>query len=75
MNLPRPLGSLAGLLRSVPVRMWGLTAGLVAGLGLIFMATAMEVSSRPAFCGSCHIMNPYYESWKQSSHKNIACVE
>jgi len=75
VNLPRPLGSLAGLLRSVPVRMWGLTAGLVAGLGLIFMATAMEVSSRPAFCGSCHIMNPYYESWKQSSHKNIACVE
>src|SRR3990167_8631675 len=22
-----------------------------------------------------YIMNPYYESWKQSSHKNIACVE
>jgi nitrate/TMAO reductase-like tetraheme cytochrome c subunit len=55
--------------------MWGLTAGLVAGLGLIFMATAMEVSSRPAFCGSCHIMKPYYESWKSSSHKNFACVE
>ncbi len=75
MTLPRPLGRLAGALRSVPLRMWGLTAGLTAGLGLIFMATAMEVSSRPAFCGSCHIMKPYYESWKHSSHKNIACVE
>ena len=75
MTLPPPLGRLAGALRKVPLRMWGLTLGLAAGLGIIFMATAMEVSSKPAFCGSCHIMKPYYESWKHSSHKNFACVE
>ncbi len=62
-------------LRAVPLRLWGLTAGLAVGLMVIFTGTAMEVSSRPAFCGSCHIMKPYYESWKHSSHHNIACVE
>jgi len=52
-----------------------LTAGLIIGLGLVAMGTAVEVSSRPAFCGSCHVMGPYYESWKHSSHNNVACVE
>jgi hypothetical protein len=35
----------------------------------------MEVSSTPAFCGTCHVMSPYYESWKTSSHADIACVD
>ncbi|HLG14462.1 MAG TPA: cytochrome c3 family protein [Blastocatellia bacterium] len=35
----------------------------------------MEVTSRPQFCGSCHIMEPYYKSWQSSTHKNVACVE
>jgi len=52
-----------------------LTAGLIIGLGLVAMGTAVEVSSRPAFCGSCHVMGPYYESWKHSSHNHVACVE
>jgi len=36
---------------------------------------AMEVTTRPKFCRSCHIMEPYYDSWAASSHKNVACVE
>jgi nitrate/TMAO reductase-like tetraheme cytochrome c subunit len=36
---------------------------------------AFEVSSQPRFCGSCHVMTPYYESWKHSTHHDIACVE
>ena len=70
-----PAGSLRARLRAVPLRLVALTLGLVAGLLVIFAGTAMEVSSRPAFCGSCHIMKPYYESWKHSSHHNVACVE
>lgn len=52
-----------------------LAAGLILGLGLVAMGTAVEVSSRPEFCGSCHVMTPYYESWKGSSHHNVDCVD
>lgn len=60
---------------SGPVRAAGFAASLAIGLGLIATVTAVEVTSKPRFCGSCHIMAPYYESWKGSSHGNIACVE
>lgn len=34
-------------------------------------------TSRPSFCGSCHIMKNYYESWKKDKHSelNITCVD
>jgi len=52
-----------------------LIAGLAGGLGIVGVWTSVELSSRPQFCGSCHIMKPYYESWRQSSHQMVACVE
>ena len=53
----------------------GYAIALLVGLGLILTYGAMEVSSTPAFCGTCHVMAPYYESWEMSSHANIACVD
>lgn len=53
----------------------GYVVGLVVGIGLIVAYGAMEVSSTPAFCGSCHVMEPYFDSWETSSHANIACVD
>jgi nitrate/TMAO reductase-like tetraheme cytochrome c subunit len=73
-----PEGKVSRLLeavRRVRFRVLGLTFAMLLGIGIVATGTAMEVSSRPQFCGSCHIMAPYYESWKHSSHKNIACVE
>ncbi len=36
----------------------------------------LDISENPAFCGkNCHIMRPYYDSWKTSSHNDIRCVE
>jgi nitrate/TMAO reductase-like tetraheme cytochrome c subunit len=32
-------------------------------------------SSTPAFCGSCHVMDPYVASWQASSHHNVACIK
>ena len=32
-------------------------------------------TSRPQFCNSCHIMEPYYKSWQESSHKDVSCIE
>lgn len=63
------------LFRGMPARTLILAGGLAAGLALVAMGTAMEVSSQPKFCGSCHIMEPYYDSWTESSHRNIACVD
>ncbi len=42
---------------------------------LAFLVLSVEVTSQPSFCGSCHFMLPYYQSWKTSTHKNVACVE
>ena len=30
-------------------------------------------SKTPGFCSSCHIMEPYVASWRQSSHKDVLC--
>jgi nitrate/TMAO reductase-like tetraheme cytochrome c subunit len=35
----------------------------------------MEVTTKPRFCRSCHIMEPYYDSWASSSHKGVSCVD
>ena len=30
---------------------------------------------QPDFCRSCHIMEPYYQAWHSSSHKNVPCTD
>ena len=52
---------------------WVVGAGM---LGMaVFTVASVELTSQSWFCNSCHIMNPYYASWKSGSHKNVACVE
>jgi nitrate/TMAO reductase-like tetraheme cytochrome c subunit len=58
-----------------PIRVTGFVVALLLGFALILTFTSVQVTSTPRFCGSCHIMKPYYESWKHSSHGKIACVE
>jgi nitrate/TMAO reductase-like tetraheme cytochrome c subunit len=36
---------------------------------------SVEVTSQSSFCNSCHIMEPYYTSWKRGAHKDIECVK
>jgi nitrate/TMAO reductase-like tetraheme cytochrome c subunit len=55
----------------------------VIGLVLLFVgaagiAGAEYYTSRPTFCGSCHIMDPYYESWSKDLHGtklHVLCVD
>jgi hypothetical protein len=42
---------------------------------LLMTAVAAWYTSRPEFCRSCHIMEPYYKSWAESSHKDVSCIE
>ncbi|MHA2610205.1 MAG: cytochrome c3 family protein [bacterium JZ-2024 1] len=47
--------------------------GVVLGFILVFVGT-VEITSRPSFCGTCHIMKPYVESWKTSKHNRYNCT-
>ena len=44
-------------------------------LMVVMAGAAGWYTSRPVFCNSCHIMEPYYKSWQESSHKDVTCVE
>ncbi len=57
------------------IRIASFGVSLAFGLVVVAMLFAMQVSSTPGFCGSCHIMKPYYESWSHSKHNQIACVD
>ena len=42
-------------------------------LSLFIMWGAWRYSETPSFCGLCHNMEIYVNSWKTSSHRNVAC--
>jgi len=51
---------------------------IISGVILVFLIVLFsffKFSTSPRFCKSCHIMKPYYQSWKTSKHNKVACVE
>ncbi|GAB4263053.1 MAG: hypothetical protein Kow0092_13720 [Deferrisomatales bacterium] len=49
---------------------------VVAFVGLIVLTVvALKATASPKFCGSCHNMKTYIESWEQSSHREVSCLE
>ncbi len=48
---------------------------IFAPMGVAALFTGVQISSQPGFCGTCHVMRPFYESWKTSTHKDVPCVE
>jgi nitrate/TMAO reductase-like tetraheme cytochrome c subunit len=61
------------------LKYWAATLFIV---GLIALATAsvgtfaaVHHTARSEFCNSCHIMEPYYQSWQHSPHSSVACIE
>lgn len=46
---------------------------LCALLGGSYEAYSYSMSS--GFCHQCHFMDPYCESWKRSSHRDVECVK
>jgi nitrate/TMAO reductase-like tetraheme cytochrome c subunit len=68
-------------LRRLPRRAVELAAAAFI-LGLVTLAIAAPVTyvavhetAQPEFCDSCHIMEPYYDSWLNSSHADVGCIE
>ena len=42
---------------------------------LLILGVLLKFSETSTFCGLCHQMNSYIESWKASSHRNVACTK
>ena len=53
--------------------------GVLAGVGGVTFAYAegaSYLSTDPAACANCHIMQPQYDSWQKSSHHTVAgCID
>lgn len=50
----------------------------VSFLLLIIVATsksAIDYTSQPSFCGSCHLMQTRYVSWERSLHNKATCFQ
>ncbi|MHC4429756.1 MAG: NapC/NirT family cytochrome c, partial [Planctomycetota bacterium] len=51
---------------------WGWTVIVLLAFlvgGVVFA----EYSMQPEFCRTCHIMEPYYMAWHESTHNDVAC--
>jgi len=46
-----------------------------AVLGVAGTVGFLEYSAQPGFCNNCHNMEPYYESWLNSSHNMVPCIK
>lgn len=59
---------------------WFLSRAVALLAAFVLMAAALTglagwYTSRSEFCRSCHIMEPYYVSWQQSSHHDVSCIK
>jgi hypothetical protein len=49
---------------------------IFVAMGAVVTQKMLDITENPAFCGkNCHIMRPYYDSWRGSSHNDVRCVE
>jgi hypothetical protein len=42
---------------------------------LVVAVLLLKVSESPVFCGVCHNMKVYVDSWKSSTHREVACIK
>ena len=50
----------------------GVLAVILAAVGTVGF---VEYSAQPGFCTTCHLMQPYYDSWATSSHNDVPCIK
>src|SRR4030066_1670745 len=48
--------------------------GLLFFLVIVLFLGGFKYSESPSFCGLCHNMKEYVDSWKTSSHHNVSCL-
>ncbi|MGE3108990.1 MAG: cytochrome c3 family protein [Phycisphaerales bacterium] len=62
-------------LRRIGLRGWKRWTITLLVLFALTSVGSVELTSQSFFCNSCHIMEPYYASWKHGAHKNVECVK
>lgn len=83
----RPQDALMGVLRMSPATpssrriraaasvVMGLALGAAAGIGgftFVYAKGASYLTSDPAACANCHVMNEQFDAWSRSSHHHVA---
>ncbi|VVB86849.1 Class III cytochrome C family protein [uncultured archaeon] len=49
---------------------------VLVSTGIVISEKILDITENPDFCGkNCHIMRPYYDSWSESAHNNVRCIE
>lgn len=51
---------------------------LIASIGAVMAVggtVAIPLTNHPDFCASCHTIKPSYDSWVNSSHRDVTCVD
>ncbi len=56
-----------------PVLSLAVTAGVLVVL-VVGAVAGTAYTSKPAFCTSCHEMDPYYVAWNAGAHADVSCV-
>jgi cytochrome c nitrite reductase small subunit len=46
---------------------------IIAG-AMALGGVAIPLTNHPKFCASCHTIRPSYDSWVQSTHKEVECI-
>ncbi len=54
---------------------WFVVTLVIVAVVLLGGAGTLQYTTQPGFCASCHIMDPYYETWQASMHSAVACVD
>jgi len=49
------------------------TVLIALGILLVVFVVSVELTSTSRFCSACHYMKPFFQSWQNSSHKEIEC--
>ena len=44
-------------------------------LFILFAWGSVEYTSRSEFCKTCHYMKPFYQSWLESEHSDVKCID
>ena len=55
------------------MKRWTPLFGLILVL-IVIVGIPAAYTSRNTFCGSCHIMQPFYKTWRESTHAKVSCV-
>ena len=61
--------------RIIKLSKYSLFAFVGIFLLVMLLYGALELTSKPKFCSSCHYMEPYVEAWETSNHSNVTCTD